>query len=362
VVAGDEAVPAVLPAVPEAPGSDEDADGRPADGQDRAGADPHVPADTRIEDAAAVAGGGPAGAPGQQPAVPPPFPEVSSVDELFSSERFATTHLGGGVSDTWLVTDLETGHRFILKQSLQEGYDTDAPFDAINEVIASRFHQAVGHNWPRAQFVAPDAHDWVLMHHVNDFPDNGDLLDAGLDHVGEIRGADPSRVRTLAHRLQDPLEPLRILVADYVLDNTDRHNANWLVMSAGAPGQLKPVPIDNAYTLFGRGFFEGRTALSYLHERLGVPSLPNYLDGWNAPVAFQRLHRRAVQDGLVDPGRVRAEYDRLVDRWSAALDAVSLADIDRGHAFRALELIGRRIDDLRHRSATYLRFLNGDVP
>jgi hypothetical protein len=307
--------------------------------------------------------------------LPPAFPQVSSVDELLEGDRFSAEPLGGGVSETWLITDPETGHRFILKHNATDvgDYDSDASyddwggegpsevFDATNEVVASRFHQAVGHSWPRAQFASPNEDDWSLMHHVDDFPDDGELLVTGAEGLG---AGDYQGIGDLAHRLDDPLEPLRILVADYVLDNTDRHSLNWLVMSAGSSGKVKPVPIDHAYTLLGRASSAGHTPDSYLDERLEkAPSLPDYLAGFNAPAAFHQLHHRAVQDQLVERSQARAEYDRLVDRWSAALEEVNLDDIvDPDYRRRVRELVSERIADLRRNRTSYLRFLNGASP
>jgi hypothetical protein len=329
----------------------------PTPGADLGAVPPAPPVSPLLGDALPPAGG---------------FPEVASVRELLSGDRFERDRFQiGTVSGTWAVRELDTGKRFILKRS-------GRTFDAVNEVIISRFHEALGRPYPRARFVA-DQHGWVLLQHVDDFPDDGQLLGMGTEFVGAINEESEQALRGFVQRLADPLEPLRLLLGDYVIDNTDRHNRNWLVMST-PDGRLKIEPCDNGFALLGRGGpwvlgpserrgrpteetgsrWDDTDYDAYLAERLDAgATLDSYLHtrGWNPPHAFQEMTRLAVASRRVSADRVAAEYDRVVRDWAAVLDAVDLSDIDQDHVRRVRQLAATRVATLFAHRGRYVRSL-----
>jgi hypothetical protein len=315
------------------------------------------------------------------PAAPPPeatFPATATVADLLYGDQFERDRFQiGTISGTWTVRDLDTGHVFILKRS-------GRIFDTINEVIVSRFHEALGRDYARARFVG-DEQSWVLLQHVNDYPDDGILLGLGAEFVGPTGLMTQSALRGFVRRLADPLEPLRLLLGDFIVDNTDRHNKNWLVMSvASAPGGLlKPEPCDHGFCLLGRGAsgvrgpaeqdkgvrvrteetgsaYDDTNYDAYLEERLQAgATLPRYLRDqvYNPPAAFQEMVQLSVQSRRVSADRVAAEHDRVVGDWANALETVRLDDLDPAHVGRCRRLMATRIATLLAQRDRYVRGL-----
>jgi LmbE family N-acetylglucosaminyl deacetylase len=108
------------------------------------------------------------------------FPEVRAADDLADTSRFVVIPVpdeAGLASQVRLVVEQATGRRWFAKAATAE-------FDAANEVICARLAQALALARPQAAFVADPA-DLVLIQHVADHPNDGELLAAGVDIAGE---------------------------------------------------------------------------------------------------------------------------------------------------------------------------------
>ena len=154
-----------------------------------------------------------------------PFPIVSSLEEYFDQRRFMVeAHRGWGEAATWLLRELEGGRRYILKQA--PARDPDAP----NEVLVGRLYESLGYDYSEARFAVPGRRDLSITQHAEDLPSVGVLLGAA-DHVfgGDFDDWPPERTQDLARALADPLEPMRLLVADFVTGQSDRHEGDWLL-------------------------------------------------------------------------------------------------------------------------------------
>jgi hypothetical protein len=117
------------------------------------------------------------------------FPDIRTADDLADTGRFAVVPVpdeAGLAGQVRLVIEQVTGRRWFAKAATAE-------FDAANEVICARLAQALGLPRPRAAFVAGRG-DLVLIQHVADHPDEGELLAAGVDIAGEPSLFGPGEV------------------------------------------------------------------------------------------------------------------------------------------------------------------------
>jgi hypothetical protein len=147
-----------------------------------------------------------------------PFPGVSAADDLADTGRFAVVPVpdeAGLAGQVRLVVERATGRRWFAKAATAE-------FDAANEVITARLAQALGLPRPQAAFV-PGRGDLVLIQHVADHPDDGELLAAGVDIAGEpsLFGPDEAALGRLAQDLADPASLVCELLFAFLVDNDD---------------------------------------------------------------------------------------------------------------------------------------------
>jgi hypothetical protein len=291
-----------------------------------------------------------------------PFPDIRGADDLADSNRFVLIPIpdeAGIAGQVRLVVERATGRRWFAKAATVD-------FDAANEVICARLAQALELARPRAAFV-PGETNLVVIQHVADYPDDGELLAAGVDIAGEpsLFGPDEAALGRLAHDLADPTRLVSELMFAFLVDNDDAgSDRNWLVMSLAGRAPLKQiVAIDQGFALLGRGPEELEMA-SYdelLLERLKV-DLPSYLKQWTAPTSVRVMLRLAVSSGLVTTDGLAERYDRLVTMAKPALRALDLADIDPLHARRVWRLVTQRLELLTEERDRYLIVLSGGSP
>jgi hypothetical protein len=290
------------------------------------------------------------------------FPQIRTADDLADSTRFSVipvpdeTGLGSRVR---LIVERATGRRWFAKAATVE-------FDAANEVITARLAQALGLARPQAAFV-PGQEGLVLIQHVADHPNEGELLAAGVDITGEpsLFGPDEAALGRLAQDLADPTSLAGELLFAFLVDNDDAGNdRNWLVMSVAGRAPLKRiVAIDQGFALLGRGPIElGATSYDQLlRERLQL-DLPGYLRQWTAPTSMRVMLRAAATSGLVSGDGLAAAYDRFVDMAGPALRALNLVDVDPAHAGRVWRLVTARLERLEEARDAYLTVLSGASP
>jgi hypothetical protein len=291
-----------------------------------------------------------------------PFPELRATDDLADTSRFAVIPVPGEAGlagHVRLVVERATGRRWFAKAAT-------ADFDAANEVICARLAQALELARPRAMFLAGRG-DLVLIQHVADYPDEGELLAAGVDIAGEpsLFGPDEAALGRLAQDLADPASLVSELLFAFLVDNDDGGNdRNWLVMSLAGHQPLKRiVAIDQGFALLGRGP-EELEAASYeelLGKRLKV-DLGGYLRQWTAPTSMRVMLRVAAASGLVTAEELAAAYDRFVTTAGPALRTLDLADVDPAHARRVWRLMTARLELLEKERDAYLMVLSGASP
>jgi hypothetical protein len=291
-----------------------------------------------------------------------PFPEISGADDLADTSRFAVVPVpdeAGLAGQVQLIIERATGRRWFAKAATAE-------FDAANEVICARLAQALGLARPRARFV-PGRDDLVLIQHVADYPDEGELLAAGVDIAGEpsLFGPDEAALGRLAQDLADPANLVSELLFAFLVDNDDGGNdRNWLVMSLAGHQPLKQlVAVDQGFALLGRGP-EELEAADYdelLSQRLKA-DLPGYLRQWTAPTSIRFMLRIAVSSGLVTAEELAAAYDQFVTTARPALRTLDLADVDPAHARRVWRLMTARLELLEEQRDAYLMVLSGASP
>jgi hypothetical protein len=119
-----------------------------------------------------------------------PFPELRAADDLADTSRFTIIPVpdeAGLAGQVRPVVEHATGRRWFAKAAAAE-------FDAANEVICARLAQPLRLARPQATFVAGRG-DLVLIQHVADHPDEGELLAAGVDIAGEPSCSAQTRPR-----------------------------------------------------------------------------------------------------------------------------------------------------------------------
>jgi hypothetical protein len=158
-----------------------------------------------------------------------PFPEIRAADDLADSNRFVLIPIpdeAGLAGQVRLVVERATGRRWFAKAATAE-------FDAANEVICARLAEALGLARPRAAFV-PGQANLVLIQHVADHPDDGELIAAGVDIAGEpsLFGPDEAALGRLAQDLADPTSLVSELMFAFLVDNDDGAASLWALGSS----------------------------------------------------------------------------------------------------------------------------------
>jgi hypothetical protein len=291
-----------------------------------------------------------------------PFPDLRAADDLADTSRFAIIPVpdeAGLAGQVRLVIEKATGRRWFAKAATVD-------FDAANEVICARLAQALRLARPQARFVA-GREDLVLIQHVADHPNEGELLAAGVDIAGEpsLFGPDQAALGRLAQDLADPASLVDELLFAFLVDNDDAGNdRNWLVLSLAGRAPLKRiVAIDQGFALLGRGpeELEAASYTELLSQRLKV-GLPGYLRQWTAPTSMRVMLHLAVSAGLLTASELAAAYDRLVALARPALRTLDLADVDSAHAARCWRLLTARLELLEEQRDAYLMVLSGASP
>jgi hypothetical protein len=293
---------------------------------------------------------------GGRSSVDAPFPRVEGVDDYFDPDRFdAEPFDGGNMSSTWTVCDRATRRRFILK-CCQGGDDAE---QAASEVALSRLGRLVGEPMPQTRFAAPDSQVHVISQHVEDNPDEGELLGTGLDYTDSSEDR-----RRLVRELAEPLQPLRIMVKDFITHNGDRHGGNFLVMSIiGRPAAKRLVPVDHAVALLGHS--AGESVEVRLARLCQVDSLRAFynVDGIAQAEGVYGdmlvLVQCTVRDGRVTREQLAGEYDRLLAVWRHAVRTVDLGDLDGRYVRRARQLMTARLAGARRSRGQTLELLCG---
>lgn len=166
----------------------------------------------------------------------------------FSNGRFTfrmikddRVDLGHGVWNVMEVFDERTGRLYFLKSSV---FGND---DAMLEAVGAEFQAQIGFPVDEAggnARVSPwygGTHRWSLIPHVanySPFSDNPTEFESAGDADGRRKIRPNSG------------DAARLLVMDYVLNNSDRHTGNVLVVQDGREDRL--VPIDHGLIGFGR--------------------------------------------------------------------------------------------------------------
>jgi hypothetical protein len=306
-----------------------------------------------------------------------PFPELRTAQDLADPNRFILVPVPDETETPGLVRlviERATGRRWFAKAAAVK-------FDPANEVIGARLAEAVttqlataaGHPrpqgglWkPRAAFVC-GRQDLVLIQHVVDHPNQGELLAAGVDIAGEptLFGPDQAALGRLVKDLVDPLCLVSELLFAFLVDNDDGGNdRNWLVLSVAGRDPLKQiVVIDLGFALLGRGpqALEAASYEELLSERLRV-DLPSYLQQWTAPASLWLMLRQAVSSGVVAADELAAAYDRFATAAGPALRTLELGDVDPAHTSRVRRLTTARLALLKQFRDPYLLVLSGSSP
>lgn len=191
----------------------------------------------------------------------PPIPDFNAAEELYPHRldsfgvespnrgRFKRVDVrseeGVSVGSWW--SDSRTGRRFYLKRGAMIEHE------GRREFFASRLKAELGMLHARVTLGARDPvtrhgettdTNWVAIEHVDDSPDliaaDLEMQGVGLDFVGNTREWSRFDVQSLVDAL----------IFDFAVDESDRHNGNWIVME-GPDGTLHAVTIDHSLSLNG---------------------------------------------------------------------------------------------------------------
>lgn len=261
------------------------------------------------------------------------------------SARFEANSNGGGISQTFWVTDRVTGDRFVLKKGQYHA-------ESINEVAATRIADQFGiPGEVRLASPLADGNGWVMAKHAEDLMPGYKVVDTAGSHA---------RIGKMAPRLEDPKDPVRVLLSHFVTDEADAKGGNMLLMSKDGGSTVRLVPIDRSLSQMGwRGAVEpGKTSIVSgdwsLEGRLKVTDLRGYMKTRGSPKGILDLVQQ--QDARL----VRETYDEVL----AAAKAIDLdemfAGLEGAHAEEAKTLIRNRIRLLEERRSVILKQMGVD--
>jgi hypothetical protein len=148
------------------------------------------------------------------------FPRVDRLEDYFDPARFRSEQLRPpmGVAGVWSVEELATGRAFLLKRTLPR-----AP-DARHELLVADLLQATtDRDVPAVEWAAPGRRDAVVIQHAGTLPGVDRLLGEARKVLGPFRDWGIDGSDALAAQLNDPMDPLRFLVADFVTDQVGRY-------------------------------------------------------------------------------------------------------------------------------------------
>ncbi len=233
-------------------------------------------------------------------------------------------------------------------------------------MICARLAQPLGLPRPQARFVPgrADRGDLVLIHHVADQPDEGELLAAGVDIAGEpsLFGPDQAALGRLAQELADPASLVGELLVAFLVDNDDAGNdRNWLELSLA--GRRSSGSSRSTRVCAARPRPPGAGSRKLRRATQPAPAgraarLPAAVDRPHQPAGHAaRRGRRAGHRR-----RARRRYDRFVALAGLALRTLDLADVDPAHARRCWRLLTGRLELLEAERDAYLMVLSGASP
>jgi hypothetical protein len=270
--------------------------------------------------------------------------ELRSGFVLAHPERFVAAANGGGISNTYWLTDTVAKERWVLKRGMYHA-------ESVNELVATELANRTGLLRSEVIRAGPqevDGNGWLLIKHAED-------VEASRRYKVVGTGGSHAKIAQMGPTLEDPADAVRALVHDFVVDEADAKGGNMLLLSRDAGKTVRLQPIDRSLSLMGwRGAVEpGATRVTAgdwsLAGRLKVKSLRDYMKTRGAPRGLHDL----VQNLGEDPETARkliAAYDDTV----AKLSAVNVEDLVLAHgqavpgyAQEAATLIKSRIEILQ---------------
>jgi hypothetical protein len=266
-----------------------------------------------------------------------PFPRVRQLADYFDAARFEVTEdWTWGDAGTWRLREQATGRRYILKRC------PPGELEAEREVLASRLlPRVLDHPVSEARFALPGRRDVAVVRHAEALPHVGQVLFPARRLLHDYENWDPERVDRLVARLVEPLAPLHNLIADFVTDQTDRHQGNWLVATdVSRSDRWHIVPIDHALS-FG-----------------SQPPTARLLDPWPGRAAFAELHLSALQQGRTSAGRTRMAFRRMMARWRRAAATTDLTWLELEDPRHIRDTIAARLAHLSDHERKYLDLLS----
>lgn len=213
-------------------------------------------------------------------------------------DRFVIEHLGGGVSDTYWVTDNATGEKWVLKKGDYAGeYERRAnQHEDINEWAASYIARQWGLPAPEVRLAG---FGWAMMRHADTSIPGASLDSSRIPRAPLSDRWFEEKDDTFALHV----DVLRASIFDYLVDNGDRHGGNYLTLDVDGVPRL--ALIDHGLAFDGRG------------RRLGDAGGPD--DDW-ADVSFIEYQERYANGGFVGL-LAQIDYKTSPDRTPVA-DAV----------------------------------------
>lgn len=212
-------------------------------------------------------------------------------------ERFAVSGNGGGLSETYWVTDLRTGRRYSLKMGSRNS-------GSIVEVVSTELQDALGLRLSRSWFAdGVGGNRWTITEHIED-------VRAGAKVVGS--GRTPAQMAKAVRTLNDPGDVVDTVLNDFLLDQTDRKSGNWLRLKVGSKEEWVPIDHD--------GTFLGHAGLGKQDLTLGTRSAIDLIETY--------VHRTGTPPkGFVDAAR-QVNADLVAQRYDDIVARAQTVDID----------------------------------
>ena len=266
-------------------------------------------------------------------------------------ERLTGLGQGATINAAW-VGDKSTGRRMYVKLG-HLGVN-----EARNEAFASRLKRRLGLPSGRSEVGAtysnprfPDGgEDWAVIEHVDDSPD---MIEAGLrmEAVGDeyaVAGGQRDHGRV------DPQSIVDAQVFDYLSDEGDRHNGNWLMMRDEHDIGVVTL-IDHSLAFGGSNDPKwGRAAMEFPSAADDAPV--QYFELSASKNALNTMLMDVPEDVVVDA--LRRAIGRLRDVDFDSIHAETYGDLGDGRRRQSAEL---GLSRLKRRAATLLDLAGSEV-
>ena len=238
--------------------------------------------------------------------------------------------------DIYKISHIDTGQVFFYKNDEAAASHSIDPY--LNEVSANTILNGLGlSSYAVIRSEVPGQENHIIMRPAgSDRPLGSTPISGYQAETLGIPGYTGLRTSSLVKRLARPDDLLKLLAADWLTNNVDRHNGNYmLALSPGNSHKLELLAIDNSLALAYPGSSYDASLNSFTRDDIAMgatiyeelPSLVKAMGAKRAQAFFEnaisQLLENARKPGAFPPG---AKTDAIEQKWGSTAAFISMLE------------------------------------